>query len=109
MTGSEHWWGIVLLAAQKGKIPAMTEGENDLQGSIKCQGSPCYWTDYVTDFQSAIPQFSAIRYAMVWMGTFAPSKGDAGDFTKMFKSSLGSYLIMADNPNYSWYCANFSC
>jgi mannan endo-1,4-beta-mannosidase len=101
--------GIVLFAANEGKIPAMTEGENDLQGSIDCQGSPCYWTDYVTDFQSAISKFAAIRYAMVWMGSFAPSPGDSGDFTKMFKSSLGSYLIMADNPSYPWYCANFTC
>jgi Glycosyl hydrolase family 26 len=101
--------GIAQFAATEGKIPAMTEGENDLQGSIDCQGSPCYWTDYVTDFQSAISKFAAIRYAMVWDGTFAPSPGNSGDFTDMFHSSLGSYLIMADNPSYPWYCANFSC
>jgi mannan endo-1,4-beta-mannosidase len=101
--------GIVLFAADEGKIPAMTEGENDLQGSIDCQGSPCYWTNYVTQFQSAISKFASIRYAMVWDGTFAPAPGDSGDFTKMFDSSLGSYLIMADNPSYPWYCAHFSC
>lgn len=103
--------GIVLFGADEGKIPAMTEGENDLQGTIECDGSPCYWTDYVTQFQSAISKFAAIRYAMVWDGSFAPAtgKGNYGDFTTMFNGALGSYLIMADNPSYPWYCANFTC
>ncbi len=101
--------GIVLFAGKEGKFPAMTEGENDLQGSIDCGGSPCYWTDYVTDFQTSFKKLASIRYAMVWNGSFAPSPGDSGDFVSMFDSSLGSYLIMADNPSYPWYCPVFTC
>lgn len=50
-----------------------------------------------------------ISRAIVWDGSFAPSPGDSGDFTDMFSGPLGSCLIMADNPRYPWYCANFSC
>jgi hypothetical protein len=88
------------------KLPAMAEGENQYQASVFNTGAK-YWSDYFADFQTTIPKLKALRYAMVWTPTWAPSPSDPASDQQDFAQAVNNpYIIMAGARN--WYCPGFA-